>query len=580
MILALIFVIIFSNAYSQNIGINTSGVPANAGAALDIEFEDKGLLIPRVDIADLSNYAPISGPATESMLVYNTNTTTGRGFYYWDGAEWIHLMSPGGAPSTSGDAWELLGNAGTNPATNFIGTTDNQSLSVRTNNSIRFTFTNNGRLRAHVDGTAGQPAYAFNGGTGQTMGMYRIGADILGFSTTSTERMRINQVGQVGVGLNNPSARLHVSGLNQNLSQPGEAAQGLLWIGGKNNQDDNQFINFRNPSVSDGTVPGMSWWSPDIVFGRYRNEAFWSFKETHGTPLGNDTKDIIRAHINDAGGFQNLDRVVIAPDLGNVGIGTTAPTQKLDIDGQIRIRGGAPGAGKVLTSAADGTATWEVPASGASGTVNQTFFNSGTFVRTATGNATWVVPVGVTRIRVFLVGGGGGGHNGDNQRNTGGSAGIVTGDFEVVPGETLYLRVGAGGQGYTNTSHAVGGGGSYIKRGSHTGTWIAAAGGGGGARRGSNGNGDGLPGGTAFGTGIDGQNGTTGCCSAGGSNFIGLLFGASSYVGRTPNSGTITTMPGASARDFTASYNASVVYGEGGSQFGGNGSNGIVVIQW
>jgi hypothetical protein len=62
-----------------------------------------------------------------------------------------------------------------------------------------------------------------------------------------------------------------------------------------------------------------------------------------------------RAFLSSNGGayFQN-----------NVGIGTTSPTQRLDIDGQIRIRGGAPGVGKVLTSNADGTATWETPAGG------------------------------------------------------------------------------------------------------------------------------------------------------------------------------------------------------------------------
>lgn len=44
---------------------------------------------------------------------------------------------------------------------------------------------------------------------------------------------------------------------------------------------------------------------------------------------------------------------------GNVGIGTEEPGQKLDIDGQIRIRGGEPGAGKVLTSDDSGIASWE-----------------------------------------------------------------------------------------------------------------------------------------------------------------------------------------------------------------------------
>jgi hypothetical protein len=42
----------------------------------------------------------------------------------------------------------------------------------------------------------------------------------------------------------------------------------------------------------------------------------------------------------------------------NVGIATTAPTQKLDVNGQIRIRGGSPGLGKVLVSDATGVASW------------------------------------------------------------------------------------------------------------------------------------------------------------------------------------------------------------------------------
>ena len=56
-------------------------------------------------------------------------------------------------------------------------------------------------------------------------------------------------------------------------------------------------------------------------------------------------------------------RLAITND-GNVGIGTIAPSEKLDVDGQIRIRGGSPGAGKVLTSDANGVATWQDAAAG------------------------------------------------------------------------------------------------------------------------------------------------------------------------------------------------------------------------
>ncbi len=47
--------------------------------------------------------------------------------------------------------------------------------------------------------------------------------------------------------------------------------------------------------------------------------------------------------------------------LGNVGIGTLSPSKKLDVDGQIRIRGGNPGEGKILTSDVVGNASWQTP---------------------------------------------------------------------------------------------------------------------------------------------------------------------------------------------------------------------------
>jgi hypothetical protein len=53
---------------------------------------------------------------------------------------------------------------------------------------------------------------------------------------------------------------------------------------------------------------------------------------------------------------QNL---ILQDSGGNVGIGNITPTVKLDIDGQIRIRGGNPGAGKVLVSDANGIGSWQ-----------------------------------------------------------------------------------------------------------------------------------------------------------------------------------------------------------------------------
>jgi hypothetical protein len=46
-------------------------------------------------------------------------------------------------------------------------------------------------------------------------------------------------------------------------------------------------------------------------------------------------------------------------NLGKVGIGVNYPEAELEINGQVRITGGDPGAGKVLSSDAEGTASWQ-----------------------------------------------------------------------------------------------------------------------------------------------------------------------------------------------------------------------------
>ena len=63
---------------------------------------------------------------------------------------------------------------------------------------------------------------------------------------------------------------------------------------------------------------------------------------------------------------------------GWVGIGTTSPAAELDVNGQVSIRGGGPGEGKVLTSDASGLASWQTPASGMpSGSSGQTVRHDG-----------------------------------------------------------------------------------------------------------------------------------------------------------------------------------------------------------
>ncbi|MDN3725272.1 tail fiber domain-containing protein [Aequorivita sp. SDUM287046] len=202
-----LFLFFSYNVFGQ-VGIGTTN--PDIGSILDITSNDKGVLLPRIDITNLNNLLPLTS-GTEGMIVYNTNTSTGPGLVYWNGVNsWVPVGDGNGT-----DSWGRTGNAGTT-GTNFIGTTDNQPLRFKTANTNAFEISggpsvNRGRLRAMNNGDAALPTYSWNGANAQNMGMFRISANTLGFSTNGTERARIIANGDVGVGTVNPLARLNVS---------------------------------------------------------------------------------------------------------------------------------------------------------------------------------------------------------------------------------------------------------------------------------------------------------------------------------------------------------------------------------
>jgi hypothetical protein len=108
---------------SQNIGINENGNSANSSAILDVQSADKGLLVPRINIPNLNNAAPVTSPET-SLLVWNTNTTTGVGYHYWDGTQWIRLSTTNGTVTAVTAENGLNSTGGTTPVIRLGGLID------------------------------------------------------------------------------------------------------------------------------------------------------------------------------------------------------------------------------------------------------------------------------------------------------------------------------------------------------------------------------------------------------------------------------------------------------------------------
>jgi len=117
-----------------------------------------------------------------------------------------------------------------------------------------------------------------------------------------------------------------------------------------------------------------------------------------------------------------------------------------------------------------------------------------------TSSQNWVVPSGVHRIKILMVGGGGGGGGGYSTTYVGGGGGsgaILYADVLVVPGTNLQINVGGGGAGGTGGASPTAGqnGGQSSINPYGGGVSLQAAGGYGGGAATSSANGSGGGGG-------------------------------------------------------------------------------------
>lgn len=149
--LFLLFSFLFVAILSQaqlKIGDNPTNIQKSS--ILELESTRQGLLLPRLtDTVAINALTPPDG-----MIIYLTADNSLR---LRSNGSWKKIADLAAANSN----WSLTGNNGTNPATNFLGTIDGQPLVMKTNNN---------------------------------------------------EAMRIDASGNIGIGTNNPTAKLNVDG--------------------------------------------------------------------------------------------------------------------------------------------------------------------------------------------------------------------------------------------------------------------------------------------------------------------------------------------------------------------------------
>ena len=260
------------------------------------------------------------GTAAQTFNIYNTYTDASnyeRGFMKWN-ANTLEIGTEAGGTGAARNISFPSGNVGIGTSTpvsrlNIVGGSINQGggtgLGISSDLSAgRFvsgpgvvaiaSSTDASTIEISAGSTGGQSGIAVSGFNGDAPSTVR-------FYSNTTERMRIDSAGNVGIGTTAPAARLDVSttgtGINVDttssyISTFGRNGNTLVTVGGSSSTG--QFW-------LQGTVGG------NLSFGRE-----------------NTTADFVMTNATYIGGGTELFRVSSG---GNVGIGTSTPTAKLDV---------------------------------------------------------------------------------------------------------------------------------------------------------------------------------------------------------------------------------------------------------
>jgi hypothetical protein len=277
-------------------GIGTT--TPNASAKLEVYATNKGFLPPRIALTGTLDVATIASPAT-GLVIFNTATAGSTpnnvlpGYYYWDGTKWNGLVDQSSLQSFSGYTPNYAQSNASSVTKNTVG-------DIVVSQSI----TTSGRpIQIIAIGDANPQA---NGAWVQLQ-LYRdgtpIGKKIQAESSTSNENVPycLNFIDNPTAGTYTYSVR--ITAIGGGGFQFGEA-------------EGNQINLLELGAWSAGTMP--------VSKGGTGNSSY-----TTGSLLFSDGTNIA----------QNNSKLFWDNTNGRIGIGTNAPSQALDVNGNVNVTG-------------------------------------------------------------------------------------------------------------------------------------------------------------------------------------------------------------------------------------------------
>lgn len=334
---SLVILLISSYLAEAQVAINTTGANPDNSAMLDISSTTRGLLIPRMTTAERT---AIVSPAT-GLLVYDNSLSL---FYYYNGSAWTSI-----SPVVS--SWATVGNSGTSSGTNFLGTTDNQHLDIRTNNILHARIRTNGQIE--VFNTGRSTYLGENAGINDDLNNRRnvaVGYNALRAGTTATGNTAVGYLALENTTANSNTAvgyqtlSLNTTGtwnsaigqeaLSNSLSGSFNTAAGGHALGSNTTGGSNAAIGYNamlnnttgsyNVSAGESALSTNTTGSYNVAIGY--NADVTANNLTNAIAIGYNAK-VSQSNSLVLGGT--------GTDAVNVGIGTTAPLSTLDLNGSL-----------------------------------------------------------------------------------------------------------------------------------------------------------------------------------------------------------------------------------------------------